>query len=334
MKRLFYVFISVSLLFSCTNEEPKQFKLTGNALGTTYHITYIGEELAHFENKVDSMIAVINHSLSTYDEHSFISAFNATRNKMEDSLYKSRFGKADLYLFDKMVRMSTQISEKTDGAFDPSAALLFQEYSRAKSEGVVMNDSVVKHSLLHQGMSYIQWDENNYPLKTDSLVQLNFNAIAKGYLVDIIADFISANGLSRYMVEIGGEMRLGGLNFEDSPWRVGINTPLLAAKSQDFFEVLELKNKAIATSGNYQNYYMVNDSLVGHTLNPSLGIPVIHNLKSVSIIHEQCAVADAMATACMVVGLERAREFISADTSLQAYFIYEEDERLIGELME
>ena len=128
--RLFCVFISVSLLFSCTDEELQQYKLSGNALGTTYHITYIGEELPHFENKVDSMIAVINHSLSTYDEHSFISAFNATNYMMKDSTYKSRFGKADLYHFDKMVRLSTQISEKTDGAFDPSAALLFHEYLR------------------------------------------------------------------------------------------------------------------------------------------------------------------------------------------------------------
>lgn len=326
--------MTVVLISSCSSPEEGPYQLAGNALGTTYHITYIGKEIQSFENKVDSMIGVINHALSTYDTTSFISAFNASNHSVIDSVFYLQFGAADLYHFNKMVQMSKDISTQTEGAFDPSAALLYQEYVRAQSANLPMNDSIVRHCLLHQGMSHITWKDKDVPTKSDAFVQLNFNAIAKGYLVDIVADYLTRYGISRFMVEIGGEMRLQGLNLEGYPWRVGINTPLISASSSDFFEVLELKNTALATSGNYQNFYFVNDSLVGHTLNPSTGKPVIHNLKSASIMHHQCAVADAMATACMVVGLEKSREFIASDSSLKAYFIYEEGDRLMGEFVE
>ncbi len=129
-------------------------------------------------------------------------------------------------------------------------------------------------------------------------------------------------------------MRLKGKNAEGKLWQVGINVPLLEANPTDLFKVLELENIALATSGNYQNFYKVDDEVIGHTLDPRTGKPVLSDLKSVSIMHKNCAVADAYATACMVLGLEESKKLISADSSLAAYFIYDYGEELKGEFVE
>jgi thiamine biosynthesis lipoprotein len=205
---------------------------------------------------------------------------------------------------------------------------------RAKKAEEYMQQDAVAYALAHMGIHNIVFDEGGLPYKLDSLVQLNFNAIAKGYLVDLLGDYLENKGVQHYMVEIGGEMRLGGNNREGKAWQVGINVPSIDARPTDLFEVLELENTALATSGNYQNFYKVEGEIVGHTLDPRSGKPVLSDLKSVSILHESCAVADAYATACMVLGYAASKELIQKDSTLSAYFIYEKGTALTGEYVQ
>jgi thiamine biosynthesis lipoprotein len=333
--RLICLFFMITVLFSC-NEGTKTFKnkVSGNALGTTYHITYLGGEQEHLLQKVDSIVFAVNHSLSTYQENSFITAFNLNNGDIWKDPNEAKNFTNDMQHFVEMVTVSMRITDETSYAFDPSSKLLFDEYTRAKSAEEYMQQDAVDYALSHQGMHKVQFDEQGLPFKLDSFVQLNFNAIAKGYLVDIIADYLSDIGVANYMVEVGGEMRLSGKNAEGKLWQVGINVPLLEANPTDLFKVLELENIALATSGNYQNFYKVNDKIIGHTLDPRTGEPVFSDLKSVSILHKNCAVADAYATACMVLGLEESKKLISADATLAAFFIYDNGEELKGEFVE
>jgi len=322
--RVICLFFMLAILASCTqsDKESTYFQTEGNAIGTTFHITYGTEKVDSLNEKIDSIIVEINHSLSTYISSSFITAFNENEEFEPTS--------SDLQHFVEMVNLSKTISNETSAAFDPTAAALFDLYSQAKKEGVLMNKEQVQECLKHQGIQKIQFDDQGFPYKLDSFVTINFNAIAKGYLVDIIADYLTAHGVTHYMVEVGGEMRVKGKNAEGKSWQVGINVPLIEARNKDFFKILELENVSLATSGNYQNFYKVDGELIGHTIDPRTGEPIVSNLKSATVLHDFCAVADAYATACMVLGLEESTKLIKGNSSLSAFFIYEEEGELKG----
>jgi|TARA_B110000908_G_C10241759_1_gene446493 thiamine biosynthesis lipoprotein len=320
---------------ACKQETTiQQNKVSGNALGTTYHIVYLSTAIDSIRQKIDSMVFAVNHGLSTYQDNSLISAFNINSDGLWNDPNEAKHFVNDMRHFAEMVSLSKGISSKTAGAFDPSAKLLFDEYMRAKKAEEVMSTEAVAHAIAHKGMGKVLFDKQGVPYKLDSLVQLNFNAIAKGYLVDIIGNYLTAQGVNDYLVEVGGEMRLKGQNAEGVSWKVGINVPLLEAKSSDFFKVLELEDIALATSGNYQDFYSIEGKLVGHTLDPRDGKPVISTLKSASILHKKCAVADAYATAAMVLGLEESRKIVQQDSTLSAFFIYENGTELQGEFVE
>jgi thiamine biosynthesis lipoprotein len=324
---LFFVLI---LFNACISDKPIQHKLAGTALGTSYHITYLGEKIDRLESSVDSIVFVINHSLSTYQENSLISCFNNNTKSLWDDPEEAKHFETDMAHFKHMVELSKEISDKTAGAFDPSSGCLFDEYLNAKKMNEYMSQMTVKSCLEHQGMDKIGFDSMGYPFKIDSFVQLNFNAIAKGYLVDLIGNYFNQIHRKNYMIEVGGEVIVKGMNSSEKPWKLGINTPLIDANPLDFFEVIELENQALATSGNYQNFYVVDGNLIGHTLDPRSGKPIINELRSASVFHESCAVADAYATACMTLGLEESKKIVSIDSSLSAYFIYENDSTLEG----
>ena len=329
--KIFVLFVVFSVTICGCKQAPQEYKIEGNALGTTYHITYLNSsEIDSFSTKVDSIIFAVNHGLSTYQTNSLITAFNTNTNTIWNDPEEAKHFLNDMQHFVEMISLSKSISNETAGAFDPSAAQLFSIYDKAKKEQVLMDEQEVASALSHQGMHKIVYDNNGFPNKKDSLLTLNFNAIAKGYLVDLIAGYIETKGLTNYLVEVGGEMRVKGKNFNKESWSVGINVPLTEANPKYYFKVLELENVAVATSGNYQNFYTVDGEIIGHTLDPRSGLPVLTNLKSATILSDYCAVADAYATASMVLGLKEALKIIEQDSALSAYFIYEEDDELKG----
>jgi len=330
--RAICLFFMLALLVSCTQSDKAStyFKTEGNAIGTTFHITYGTEQLDSLKEKIDSIVVAVNHGLSTYQENSLVSSFNANSGEIWKDLEEVKHFENDMQHFVEMVSLSKTISNETSAAFDPTAAALFDLYNQAKKEGVLMDKEQVQECLKHQGIQNIQFDDQGFPYKLDSFVTVNFNAIAKGYLVDIIADYLTANGVTNYMVEVGGEMRVKGKNAEGKSWQVGINVPLIEARNEDFFKILELENVSLATSGNYQNFYKVDGKLIGHTIDPRTGEPIVSNLKSATVLHDFCAVADAYATACMVLGLEESNKLIKGNSSLSAFFIYEDGEEMKG----
>lgn len=320
---LFFVFIFVS----CNTSENKEqvFFAEGNALGTTYHITYKGNEIANLNTDIDSILKVFNYGLSTYDDLSLISQYNRG-----DSINIE--GNAEGFdLLAKMIGKSLPITQATDGAFDPSAAELFGVYSQAKKNAVEMDTLAQRLALEHKGYSNaLEVKNDGQVVKQIDFQQFNFNAIAKGYFVDLLMGHLQARGIQNAMVEVGGEVNAIGTNAKNEAWKIGITRPVIGGAYNDFMEVIELSNESMATSGNYQNFYKINGEIVGHTLDPRSGKPVISNLKSATIIHSECAVADAYATACMVLGLEKSIDLIKANPSLKAYFIYEENKELKG----
>ena len=318
---LFFVFIFVSCNSNESNEPA--YYAEGSALGTTYHITYKGNEIANLNVEIDSILKVFNYGLSTYDNLSLISQYNRG-----DTMYLEG-NEEGLNLLVHMIGMSLPITLATDGAFDPSAAELFNVYSKAKKESVKMDTTVQRIALEHKGYSdSLLVNNKDQILKQKDFQQFNFNAIAKGYFVDVLMNHLQSKGIQSAMVEVGGEVHAIGNNTKNEAWKIGITRPLIGGAYNDFMEVIELSNQSMATSGNYQNFYKIGEDIVGHTLDPRTGEPVISDLKSATIIHKECAVADAYATACMVLGLEKSIELIKSDPSLQGYLIYEENNEL------
>ena len=166
--------------------------------------------------------------------------------------------------------------------------------------------------------------ENGKVIKQDPRIMLSCSAVAKGYSVDVVAQLLDRKGIKNYMVDIGGEVVVKGINPKNDRWRIGINKPIddsLSVK-QDIQTVLEVSNLGMATSGNYRNFYYKDGKKYAHTIDPRTGYPVQHNILSATVIAEDCMTADALATAFMVMGLEKAEEFCKANPKIDAYFIY------------
>lgn len=318
------------LVFTGCKKPIQQSKLAGNALGTTYYITYVGADNQLLEADIDSIHAEFNQALSTYDSSSFISLFNRDDIEGLRQLITNDHDGSLITHFATMLEQSKNIYKATNGAFDPSAEKLFTLYLKAKKEKVMMDSLEVDSALNFKGLLDVRQELASVPQKFRDGITLNFNAIAKGYFVDVLALYMESLGIENYMVEVGGEVRARGKNASGENWTIGINTPVEGHEFKEIFEALPLDNESMATSGNYQDYYYVNGQIVGHTFDPRTGKPVISDLKSATVMHKQCAVADAYATACMVMGREEAIQLIKSDKSLSAYFIYEEMGQLKG----
>ena len=293
------------------SSENQNQVIAGRTMGTTYKIIYCGSENETLGNSIDSLLRVFNSSLSTYDPNSEISIFNT-----HDSLTFS------LPYFLPVLEKSREIVLLTEGAFDPTVMPLVRIWGFGPDD-LMLPDSVVVDSV----MNYVGFEKidftKNYVRKKENGVQLDFSAIAKGYAVDIVSEFISGKGYQNYFVEIGGEVVVKGLNKEKSlPWKIGITDPESDKLDVRLFGTLIIKDKAIATSGNYFNYYTVEGKKYSHTLNPKTGYPVRREILSASVITNNCMTADALATAFMVIGYEKAISIIESEPELEGIILY------------
>ncbi|MCB0410235.1 MAG: FAD:protein FMN transferase, partial [Flavobacteriales bacterium] len=159
-------------------------------------------------------------------------------------------------------------------------------------------------------------------MKINPGTMLDFNAIAQGYSVDVLALFLEEKGIENYMVEVGGELRVKGVNKNDTLWRVGIDKPIENNRERELQAIISLENSSLATSGNYRKFYEKDGVKYSHTINPLTGYPVQHSLLSVTVIAPTCALADAYATAFMVLGLEKSKQIVENNPDLEAFFIY------------
>ncbi|GAB3658182.1 FAD:protein FMN transferase [Echinicola sediminis] len=295
-----------------TPEPEKEGKMiiNGQTMGTTYRIVYLDIDNRDFTSSVDSLLAVFNEALSTYIPESELSTFNKTDTLSFESPY-----------FPAILKSSKEINQLTNGAFDPTVGPLVNAWGFGP-EGAQLKDSVEISQLLRLvGFDKIQFDSSKV-WKAQKGVYLDFSAIAKGYGVDLVADFLEEKGIEDMLVEIGGELVARGTNENDELWKVGVNQPSEDISANDIFSVIALDNKGLATSGNYRNFYYKDSIRYSHTIDPKTGYPVNHGLLSATVLAKDCMTADAYATAMMVLGTEKAIALQSELPEIEVFLIY------------
>jgi len=313
VKRLFFFILFIFLLAGCRNELPEK-TFSGKALGTTYHIRVQGKGKPLKQKDIEELIARLNRSLSTYISGSLISKINRGDTLRADEHFRRVFEQA------------YTVYKETGGIYDPTIGILVNAWGFGPGKKIkgIETDTAIVDSLLHYvGMDMVYIDEEGFVHKKYPQIFLDFNSIAKGYIIDRIGDLIEEKGYRNYLVELGGEVLARGQNMrENRPWLVAVDYPLPG--NEAFITGVELHNEAIATSGNYRKYRV--DKKTGkkfvHTLNPQTGFPEPSDLLSVSIIAPDCTTADAWATACMAAGKEKAIQFINNHPGLKGILIY------------
>ena len=292
-----------------SEEDGLFLTLQGQTMGTSYSVKYEDEQQRNFKPGIDSLLEVFNQSVNHYLPDSEITRFN-----QGDSLLFA------LPYFYPVLKRSQEIVQATDSAFDPTVAPLVNAWGFGP-EGGTLPDSLAVDSLLQWvGFDKISFDQTHV-IKKQPHVQLNFSAVAKGYGVDVVADYLASRGLTNMMVEIGGEVVARGVNPQGEVWRIGIDNPEAPGRMT---AAIALHDQALATSGNYLNYYEKDGKKYAHTIDPRTGYPVQHSVLSASVIAADCMTADAYATAFMVVGLQKAKDILAADATLDAYIIYDD----------
>lgn len=288
----------------------------GYAQGTTYQIKYLAPAGTTFPTAFDSIFQVLDRSMSTWLENSLISRINREGGRQKvDSL------------FAEVLQRSMEIAEETEGKFDPTVGPLVRAWGFSKEE--LRNIDTTRIDSIRQLVGFQNLQYNDPLVIIPPGFEVDFNAIAQGFTVDVIVRFLENKGISRYMVEVGGEVRASGTNANEKVWRIGVDKPSEEINPEDRFEfILALKNRALATSGNYRKFWVDEETGMryAHTIDPATGYPAKNRLLSVSVIAESCMDADAYATACMVMGPEEALEFLKSKKGVEAYLIVSGEE--------
>lgn len=289
-------------------------------MGTTYHISY-GlvdglESPESIQSKVDSLLQAVNASVSTYIDSSVISLINSSTDTSAWHLVDAHF--STIFSAARLVYNDTQ------GAFNPAIGPLVRAWGFGPVDASSIPDSSTVDSLLVLvDFDSFELDETQNRLRKGvAASSLDFSAIAKGYGVDVVSELIAAQGVIDYFVEIGGEVRTQGSHPTGRPWRVAIEKPAVdAAAEQETQEIIALNGLSLATSGNYRNYHEIDGRRYAHIIDPASGYSRVSSLLSVSVMADNCMTADAYATALMVMGEERAREFVASRPGFEAFFI-------------
>ena len=312
MKRIL-PFISIALLIVSCTKEVKNVKVTEQVFGTSYAVTYFSETNLVFETQFDSLFYVINKSLSTYQLNSDISKLNRNERVLVDTH------------FTNVLDASFEIYENTNGAFDPTIGVLVNAWDFGPDQKVERLDSL-KVDSLRQYVGLNKVNRINSIVFKPKGTFLDFNAIAKGYGVDIIAEFLEHHNIENYLVEIGGEIRVKGKNIEkQSDWKVGIDTPNFEGVQKPL-KAISLHNESMATSGTYRKFKVdENGNKYSHIIDTKTGYPSKTNLLSISVIAKDCMIADAYATAFKTMGIEKVKTFLKDHPELKVFLIFENE---------
>lgn len=286
----------------------------GFVFGTEYHITY--QSKADLHDSIRAALDRVNASLSPFNPSSVISRMNRNEEVIADSM------------FTRVFTLARRISQATDGAFDITVAPLVNAWGFGFANKDSITAEGIDSLLRFVGYEKVELTPEGRLVKQDPRTILDCSAIAKGYGCDEVARLLSREGIKNYLVEIGGEIVVSGVNPKKKPWGVGIKQPIddqLNANSE-LNTVLAITDVAMATSGNYRNFEVRNGKKYAHTIDPKTGYPVQHSILSSTVLARDCATADAYATAFMVMGLDSARQVLETHPELQVYFIYADDE--------
>ena len=277
--------------------------------GSVYHVTYqnsdnLNDQIVAELNKVDS-------SLSMFNKQSVITKVNDNQDIEVEQMFGDVF------------TLARTVSADTDGAFDITVAPLVNAWGFGFKSGNMPSRHTIDSLRTFVGYKRVELHDNRI-VKADPRVMLDCSAIAKGYGCDVVAELLRRKGIDNFMVEIGGEVVTSGISEKRVPWKIGVTKPSDDSLSvnNELQTVLNITDKAMATSGNYRNFYYKNGKKYAHTIDPATGYPVQHSLLSATVISDRCAKADAYATAFMVMGLEKAKKVLDRHRDLMAYLIY------------
>lgn len=311
--RTFLSIIAITLLFfisSCKKTEFSNFN--GFAQGTTYNIVYENRKNTgpdSLKQEVETILHDFDMSLSLYQDSSVLSRVNRNEQVTVDPF------------FEEVFRKSVLLSEMTSGAFDITVGPLVRAWGFGTDDKKSFSEQKRDSLLRLIGMDKISLSDGRVS-KTDPAINLDFNAIAQGYSVDVVSRYFDDLGIANYLVEIGGEVRARGTK-NGNLWRIGIDKPednnIIPGLSLQ--AIIRITDKALATSGNYRKFYVEDGIKYSHTIDPKTGYPAKNRLLSATILASDCATADGIATACMVMGHEKSIEFIKRNPHLSAYFV-------------
>ncbi|MEQ3663024.1 MULTISPECIES: FAD:protein FMN transferase [unclassified Olleya] len=316
MKKYTLLFSVLFIVFSC-KKEPQLLKVSGPIFGTSYSIQYFDLDGTSYNKQFDSLFAIINKSMSNYQDNSDISRLNRNEEVEVDNHFTTVF------------KASKQIYRETEGVLDPTIGRIVNAWNFGSEKNTMTLDSVKIDSLMRfVGLNRVGLVDRK--IKKPEASFIDFNAIAKGYGVDVIADFLESKNIKNYIVDIGGELRAKGINVSKAKgWTVGIENPNYDG-SQSYNETLVLKDQAMATSGTYRKFKIdENGNKYAHIINTKTGYPSKTNILSVSVIAKTCMMADGYATAFQAMGMEKVDYFMAKHPELKAFLIFENDK---GEL--
>ena len=292
MRRFLFIGIGLLLLVSCTQKAVFQ-KNSNLVFGTIYNITY--QYADDLQAEIEAELQKVDGEFSMFNPQSTVARINGGDSTVERSA-----------MFCEIFELAQTVNKETNGAFDIHVAPLVNAWGFG-----------FKH------------DQLPTPQQVDSLLkirdQMDFSAIAKGYGCDVVARLLRSHGIENFMVEIGGEVVLSGHNDKGQPWHIGVNKPVENPEDGDLQTVLSITDCAIATSGNYRNFYYKDGQRYAHTIDPRTGYPVQHSLLSATVVAADCATADAYATSFMVLGVDGAKTVLQHHPELKAYLIYSDD---------
>ncbi len=309
---LFFVF----LFAGCGLKKEVEF--SGKTMGTTYHITAVAGlfiSTKNLKDQIDMRLDEINKSMSTFRKDSEISRFNAHQNVGEKFKISEDF-------YNVMI-VAKMIYEETGGAWDGTVKPLVDLWGFGKSENrhTIPEKSRIAALLSNIGFNNIEIFAGHYLAKKNTTITLDLASIAKGYGVDQVAALIRANGIHNFLVEIGGEVFAAGFRKDGKEWRIGINKPQKNAPIDQVYKVLNLQDKGFATSGDYRNYFEVNQKRFSHVIDPRNGYPVDNGVVSVSIIANTCTFADGLATAVMVLGHKKGIDLVNRLDNAECFIV-------------
>jgi len=324
MKYLIGILVLSSLL-SCTQDVNSWQTLAGKTMGTTYHVEYASDH--NLQPAIDSLLAEVNQSVSTYISSSTISRFNETGTL---EIVVGPDGRPVDVLdrhFLTNLEEAFRVYKISNGYFDPTVGPLVEAWGFGSRghQSMAIDSSRIDSLLSLVGMEGIALQSSDRGITVHAVksgMQLDFSALAKGYAVDLVLELLRGSGARNVFVEIGGEVRVSGVSPRGDAWVLGISTPEESADIVSISARIKLQDAAMATSGNYRNVYVLNGRKVWHTINPMTGYPEENNLLSVTIVHPECITADALATACMALGADSAIALIQSIPEAEGYFIY------------
>lgn len=309
MKRIFIWFVGLLVLASC-GQQPKKMMMQGLAQGSYYAITYYDEQRRNFQRDIDSIFHAIDMSVNLWVDSSVISKVNRNEEVVLDQIFIDNFN------------IAQQAAQLSDGYFDPTISPIVAAWGFSYKHGDSITPQLIDSLKLLVDYRKVRIEEGKV-VKENPAMTLDFNAVAQGYTSDMIAAFLDSRGIKNYLVDTGGEIMAKGGKPNGQPWIVGIEKPAENMNSEQVVQTrLALRDKGLVTSGSTRKYVERDGKRYSHCINPHTGYPVEHQVLSVTVLAETSVWADALASICMVMGMEQSLPVIESMDGVEAYYIY------------